>query len=49
MVLGENEIEQGKAVIKNMSSGEQTEIVLDNTFAEKFMVLQLADVDSFKL
>lgn len=49
MVLGENEIEQGKAVIKNMSSGEQTEIVLDDTFAEKFMVLQLADVDSFKL
>lgn len=49
MVLGENEIEQGKAVIKNMSNGEQTEIVLDNTFAEKFMVLQLADVDSFKL
>lgn len=49
MVLGDNEIEQGKAVIKNMSSGEQTEIVLDDTFAEKFMALQLADVDSFKL
>lgn len=49
MVLGDNEIEQGKAVINNMSSGEQTEIVLDDTFAEKFMVLQLADVDSFKL
>ncbi|MDR3970900.1 MAG: histidine--tRNA ligase [Ruminococcus sp.] len=49
MVLGDNEIEQGKAVIKNMSSGDQTEIVLDDTFAEKFMVLQLADVDSFKL
>lgn len=49
MVLGDNEIEQGKAVIKNMSSGEQTEIVLDDTFANKFMVLQLADVDSFKL
>lgn len=49
MVLGDNEIEQGKAVIKNMSSGEQTEIVVDDTFAEKFMVLQLADVDSFKL
>lgn len=49
MALGDNEIEQGKAVIKNMSSGEQTEIVLDDTFAEKFMVLQLADVDSFKL
>lgn len=49
MVLGDNEIEQSKAVIKNMSSGEQTEIVLDDTFAEKFMVLQLADVDSFKL
>ena len=49
MVLGDNEIEQGKAVIKNMSRGEQTEIVLDDTFAEKFMVLQLADVDSFKL
>ena len=49
MVLGDNEIEQGKAVIKNMSSGEQTEIVLDDTFADKFLLLQLADVDSFKL
>ena len=41
MVLGDNEIEQGKAVIKNMSSGEQTEIVLDDTFAENLWYFSL--------
>ena len=49
MVLGDNEIEQGKAVVKNMTSGEQTELALDEGFTEKFMVLQLSSVDSFKI
>lgn len=49
MVLGDNEIEKGVAVVKNMASGEQTELALDDSFTDKFMVLQLAAVDSFKL
>ena len=47
MVLGDNEIAENKAKVKNMESGEQTELALDDSFAEKFMVLQLADSDSF--
>lgn len=43
MVLGDNEIEQNKAKVKNMESGEQTELALDETFAEKFSVLKLAE------
>ncbi|WP_298483243.1 histidine--tRNA ligase [uncultured Ruminococcus sp.] len=36
MVLGENELNTGKANLKNMQTGEQTEIALDDTFEEKF-------------
>ena len=36
MVLGDNEIEQGKANLKNMDSGEITEVELE-TLAEDFM------------
>lgn len=49
MVLGDNEIEQAKVNVKNMTSGEQTELALDETFAEKFSILQLSDNESFKL
>ena len=41
MVIGDNEIEQGVAKVKNMTTGEQTEITLDETFAEKFSQLQM--------
>ncbi len=43
MVLGDNEIEQNKAKVKNMETGEQTELALDETFAEKFSVLKLTE------
>lgn len=36
MVLGENELLSKKANLKNMETGEQTEITLDETFEEKF-------------
>mgnify|MGYP000056927703 FL=1 len=49
MVLGDNELETGKAILKNMESGETQEVAL-STFAEDFMGLvvhetadQLAD------
>ena len=49
MVLGDNEIAENKAKVKNMDSGEQTELALDESFAEKFSVLQLADTSGFQI
>lgn len=46
MVLGDNEIEQGVAKLKNMETGEQTEIKLDESFAESFMKTEVADTGS---
>lgn len=43
LVLGDNEIEQNSAEVKNMTTGEKTALALDETFADKFSVLQLAD------
>ena len=36
VIIGDNEINTGKAVLKNMMSGEQTELLIDDTFSEKF-------------
>lgn len=41
LVIGDNEIEQGEANVKNMTTGDQTTLKLDETFAEKFSGLQL--------
>lgn len=49
MVLGDNEIEQNSARVKNMDTGEQTELALDDSFADKFSVLQLTDIESFEI
>ena len=46
MVLGDNEIEQGEAEVKNMTTGEKTMLKLDETFAENFSRLQIEE--SFK-
>ena len=47
LVLGDNELAENKAKVKNMESGEQTEFELDESFAEKFSIHQLADNSSF--
>lgn len=47
LVLGDNELAENKAKVKNMESGEQTEFALDESFAEKFSIHQLADNSSF--
>lgn len=47
IVLGDNELAENKAKVKNMESGEQTELALDESFAEKFSVLNLTDNSSF--
>lgn len=49
LVLGDNEIEQNSAEVKNMTTGEKTTLALDETFAEKFSVLQLTANEAFKL
>lgn len=49
LVIGDNEIEQNSAEVKNMATGEKTTLLLDETFAEKFAVLQLGANEAFKL
>lgn len=49
LVLGDNEIEQNSAEVKNMTTGEKTTLALDETFAEKFSVLQLTENEAFKI
>ena len=49
LVLGDNEIEENKARVKNMTSGEQIELVLDESFAEKFSQLLLTSEEAFKI
>ncbi|MEE1061333.1 MAG: histidine--tRNA ligase [Ruminococcus sp.] len=44
MVLGDNEIDNNEATVKDMKTGEQTTLKLDETFADKFMALQLAGI-----
>jgi len=44
MVIGDNEIESGKAKLKNMSTGEETEIAVDDTFAESFSDIAIASM-----
>ena len=49
LVLGDNEIAENKAKLKNMDSGEQTELALDETFAEECPVLTLTESKGFKI
>ena len=49
LVLGDNELNENKAKVKNMETGEQTELALDESFAEKFSVLNLTDNSSFSI
>lgn len=43
LVLGDNELEQGEAVLKNMQSGEKISIRLDNQFVTAFSDIEIAD------
>ncbi len=36
LVIGDNEIESGKAKLKNMATGKETEIPIDDSFADAF-------------
>ncbi len=41
LVLGDNELLEGKAKIKNMTTGEQSEVPLDETFAVNFSAIHM--------
>jgi len=42
IVLGDNELETGKAKLKNMETGSETEIALDDSFVESFSTTVMA-------
>ncbi len=44
LVLGDNELAEGRADVKNMKTGEKTSILLDDTFAEKFSDILMASL-----
>lgn len=43
MVIGDNELENGEAVLKNMKTGEKIAMQLDDSFAEHFFDIEIAD------
>ncbi len=49
LVLGDNEIENGKAILKNMENGEQTEVSISDAsvFLENLLAADLASAASF--
>ncbi len=54
MVIGDNEIENNSAKLKNMKTGEQTEIAFDEKFNESFSNIAISEMfsdvmDDFKL
>lgn len=44
MVLGDNELETGGAKLKNMQTGEQLDIKLDDGFIDRFTSISVADI-----
>ncbi len=44
MVLGDNELETGKARLKNMKTGEQLDISINDNFIDNFSNIQTADM-----
>ena len=43
MVIGDNELENGEAVLKNMRTGEKITMKLDDSFVEAFFDIEIAD------
>ncbi len=48
MVIGDNELEQNKATVKNMNTGKQYEISIDKDFINSFMQMEISDEQEFK-
>ncbi|MDE6087844.1 MAG: histidine--tRNA ligase, partial [Oscillospiraceae bacterium] len=43
VVIGDNELEQNEAILKNMKSGEKISLKLDESFAKRFSDVEIAD------
>lgn len=46
MVIGDNELAENKATVKNMDTGEQTELALDDSFVGEFSDLLLSNSEN---
>lgn len=44
MIIGDNELEAGSAKLKNMTTGEETEITLGDKFLDVFSDIHMADM-----
>ncbi len=44
VVIGDNEIETGTVNVKNMKTGEQISLILDNSFTDNFANISMADM-----
>ena len=49
MVIGDNELEQNKASVKNMNTGKQYEISIDKDFINSFMQMEISDEQQQKI
>lgn len=49
MVIGDNELEQNKATVKNMNTGKQYEISIDKDFINSFMQMEISDEQQQKI
>lgn len=49
MVIGDNELEQNKASVKNMNTGKQYEISIDKDFINSFMQMEISDEQQQKV
>lgn len=48
MVIGDNELEQNKASVKNMNTGKQYEISIGKDFINSFMQMEISDEQELK-
>ena len=46
MVIGDNELAENKATVRNMDTGEQTELALDDSFVGEFSDLLLSNSEN---
>jgi histidyl-tRNA synthetase len=48
LIIGDNEVESKTGSLKNLRTGSQTQIALDDTFADSFLSVEMADSIAFE-
>ena len=48
LIIGDNEVESKTGTLKNLRTGSQTQIALDDTFADSFLSVEMADSIAFE-